>query len=275
MNAARECRRWGDQIEAQCLQIIACSSLNVTIVATAFLPLSFITGLLGMNVAGIPEQHSAYGLWLVTGLSVMMSVLPWLVLRRQTHGRYPNQASTGKKKPGRPAETTPPDNEGMGHKSGGIQLQSDRPFSRSRIGGIHGFAVLLALVLFYLHVVVIFDVIAEMLRFKPWMLEHLGPKHTGKVFLLGSFFALLLAHVAEAAVWGLFFRGTRLLPSITDGIYFTAASITTLGYGDILLKYPWRHLGTLIAITGVLMFGCSTAFLFVVLQDVWQHSLTG
>ena len=83
-----------------------------------------------------------------------------------------------------------------------------------------------------------FHVIAEMLRFKAWMLEHLGPKHTGKILLLGS---------------------------------FTAASITALGYGDILLKYPWRHLGTLIAITGVLMFGCSTAFLFVVLQAVWQH----
>jgi hypothetical protein len=150
-------------------------------------------------------------------------------------------------------------------------LERDRLFSRSRIGGIYGFAVLLALVLFYFHVAVILDVIAEMHRFKPWMLEHLGPKHTGKIILLGSFFTLLLAHVAEAGFWGLFLRYTRLLPSITDGIYFTAVSITTLGYGDILLKYPWRHLGALIAITGVLMFGCSTAFLFVILQDVWQH----
>ena len=77
--------------------------------------------------------------------------------------------------------------------------------------------------------------------------------------------------LAEAAAWGLFLRWTRLIPSLTEGIYFTAATITTLGYGDILLKYPWRHLGTLIAITGVLMFGCSTAFLFVLLQDVWVH----
>ena len=154
-------------------------------------------------------------------------------------------------------------------------MERDRLYSRSSIVGIYGFAVLLALVLFYFHVVVIFDVIAEMLRFKAWMLEHLGPKHTGKILLLGCFFALMVAHVAEAGVWGLFLRWTRLLPSITDGIYFTAASITTLGYGDILLKYPWRHLGTLIAITGVLMFGCSTAFLFVVLQSVWQHLEAG
>lgn len=85
------------------------------------------------------------------------------------------------------------------------------------------------------------------------------------------FFAPLAAHVTEAAVWGLFLRWAKLVGSTTEGIYFSAASITTLGYGDILSKYPWRHLGTLIAITGVLMFGCSTAFLFVMLQEVWQH----
>ena len=81
----------------------------------------------------------------------------------------------------------------------------------------------------------------------------------------------MLAHVAEARVWGLFLHWTQLLPSITEGFYFSAVSVTTLGYGDILLKYPWRHLGTLIAIAGLLMFGCSTAFLFVILEAVWQH----
>jgi hypothetical protein len=166
-----------------------------------------------------------------------------------------------------------PENAGVRQNtSDGTKIDKHLPPSRTRIAGVYGLALLLALVLFYFHVVVIFDVIGEMLRFKAWLLENMGPKHTGKLFLLGCFFALMSAHVAEAAVWGLFLRWTRLLPSITDGLYFTASSITTLGYGDILLKYPWRHLGTLIAITGVLMFGCSTAFLFVVLQDVWQHS---
>jgi len=164
------------------------------------------------------------------------------------------------------------ENEGARQNTSvGAKVEKPLSPSRRRIGGVYGFALLLAVVLFYFHVMVIFDVIGEMLRYKAWLLEHLGPKHTGKLLLLGSFFALMVAHVAEAAVWGLFFRWTRLLPSVTEGVYFTAASITTLGYGDILLKYPWRHLGTLIAITGVLMFGCSTAFLFVILQNVWQH----
>jgi len=150
-------------------------------------------------------------------------------------------------------------------------VKRDDLFPQSRVAAIHGFAVMLAVALFYFHVVVIFDVITEMLSFKTSMLERLGPKHTGKIILLVSFFILMLAHFAEAAAWGLYLRWTRLVASIADGIYFTATSITTLGYGDITLKYPWRHLSTLIAITGVLMFGCSTAFLFVLLQDVWQH----
>jgi hypothetical protein len=117
----------------------------------------------------------------------------------------------------------------------------------------------------------IFDVIGEMLRYRPWLLEKMEPNHAGKVLLLACFFALMWVHVIQAAAWGLFLRWTQLLASVTEGVYFSATSITTLGYGDILLERPWRHLSTLIAITGVLMFGCSTAFLFVVLQAVWQH----
>jgi hypothetical protein len=144
------------------------------------------------------------------------------------------------------------------------------PPSIKRIVRLYGFALLLALVLFYFHVMVIFDVIGEMLHYRAWLLESIGSKDAGKLILLGCFLALLTAHIIEAVAWGLFLYWTRVLSSITEGVYFSAASITTLGYGDILLKYPWRHIGTLIAITGVLMFGCSTAFLFVILQAVWE-----
>jgi zinc transporter len=102
-----------DQIEAQRLEIMTRSSLNLTIVATVFLPLTFITGLLGMNVAGVPDQHNPYGFWLVTGLSVIISMLAWQLLRRQTYDRYPDQASTGKKKPGRLPDTTTSSAAGM------------------------------------------------------------------------------------------------------------------------------------------------------------------
>jgi len=98
----------GDQIEAQRSEIMTRSSLNLTIVATVFLPLTFITGLLGMNVAGIPDQHNPYGFWLVTGLSVIVSMLVWLLLRRQTFGRYPDQSGSGNNRPGLLPKMTAP-----------------------------------------------------------------------------------------------------------------------------------------------------------------------
>jgi voltage-gated potassium channel Kch len=58
-----------------------------------------------------------------------------------------------------------------------------------------------------------------------------------------------------------------------EGLYFTIATVTTLGYGDVTLPPPWRQLGPGLAIVGMLMFGCSAAFLFVVMQGVWARHL--
>jgi zinc transporter len=49
-------------------------SLVIAIVAMVFLPLTFVTGLLGMNVAGIPFAHAPWAFAGVTGLCVVMAV---------------------------------------------------------------------------------------------------------------------------------------------------------------------------------------------------------
>jgi hypothetical protein len=96
-----------------------------------------------------------------------------------------------------------------------------------------------------------------------------GFHHAGKLIVIGCFAVLFTAHTAEAAVWALFLRWWGLASSFGEGFYFTAATITTLGYGDVTLPPPWRQVGPLLAIAGVLKFGCSSAFLFVVMQAVW------
>lgn len=50
-------------------------SLIIAIVAMVFLPLTFITGLLGMNVAGIPYAHEPWAFWGVVGLCVVLAVV--------------------------------------------------------------------------------------------------------------------------------------------------------------------------------------------------------
>jgi len=139
----------------------------------------------------------------------------------------------------------------------------------------HVFSMALALVagVFLFHTGVLFEVASHLIAANAWLAGNYGPATAGKIIVLVSFFALFITHVVEAATWGLFLWRKGLTPTFTDGLYFSATSITALGYGDVVLPPPWRILGPLVAISGALMFGCSTAFLFLVLQKVWVLDL--
>ncbi len=56
----------------------------LSIVAAIFLPITFITGLFGMNVGGLPGVDDPHSFWLVAGIMTVVSagVIVWLRLRR-------------------------------------------------------------------------------------------------------------------------------------------------------------------------------------------------
>ncbi len=58
-------------------------SLVISIVAFIFLPLTFVTGLLGMNVEGIPYAQERWAFWGVVGVCVLIGamVLGWFMWR--------------------------------------------------------------------------------------------------------------------------------------------------------------------------------------------------
>jgi zinc transporter len=60
-------------------ELIDQRSLLISVVAFIFLPLTFITGLLGMNVAGIPYAGRPWAFWGVAGFCVVvgLAVLAW------------------------------------------------------------------------------------------------------------------------------------------------------------------------------------------------------
>lgn len=144
----------------------------------------------------------------------------------------------------------------------------DQSVSVTHIG-----ALLLVLALFYLHTLVLFDIAGLLVQSKGRLVDALGPHRMGKVLILGCFLVLFVTHLAEAALWALFLRWRRIFPQLSDGLYFAAVTITTLGYGDVILPMPFRHIAPLIAVSGVLMFGCSTAFIFVLMQQIWALNL--
>jgi len=77
---------------------------------------------------------------------------------------------------------------------------------------------------------------------------------------------LVLLHLAEIAVWALFYWWQQCLPDAESAFYFSGVTYTTVGYGDLVLPKEWRLLGPTEALTGILMCGLSTGFFFVVVS---------
>ncbi|MCZ8135120.1 MAG: zinc transporter ZntB [Porphyrobacter sp.] len=65
-------------------EIVDRRSLAIAIVAFIFLPLTFVTGLLGMNVEGIPFADHAWAFWGVVGFCflIALAVLGWFAVRQ-------------------------------------------------------------------------------------------------------------------------------------------------------------------------------------------------
>ena len=77
---------------------------------------------------------------------------------------------------------------------------------------------------------------------------------------------LILLHLAEIAVWALFYWWQKCLPDAESSFYFSGVTYTTLGYGDLVLPQEWRLLGPVEGLTGILMCGLSTGFFFAVVS---------
>lgn len=154
-----------------------------------------------------------------------------------------------------------------------MNTESNRVAPKRRLRRVVGMALALAAGLFLVHTGVLFEFARHLVAANGWLTAAYGPALAGRTLVLASFFGLFITHVVEAGAWGLFLWRNGLIPTFTEGVYFSAVSITSLGYGDVVLTPPWRILGPLVAISGTLMFGCSTAFLFLVLQKVWMQGL--
>ena len=80
---------------------------------------------------------------------------------------------------------------------------------------------------------------------------------------------LVLLHLAEIAVWALFYWWQKCLPDAESSFYFSAVTYTTLGYGDLVLPKEWRLIGSVEGLTGILMCGLSTGFFFAVMSRLF------
>jgi hypothetical protein len=85
-------------------------------------------------------------------------------------------------------------------------------------------------------------------------------------WVIGMTCWLILVHLAEISVWGLFYVWQGCLPDAESSLYFSGITYTTLGYGDYLLPKPWRMLAPIEALTGILMCGLTTGLFFAIVS---------
>ena len=81
------------------------------------------------------------------------------------------------------------------------------------------------------------------------------------ILILFAFAAALIGHTAQIWLWAIALKIMGVFASTSHAVYFSLVTSTTLGYGDITLNPEWRIFGAMAAVTGLLTFGLSTAFL--------------
>lgn len=132
-------------------------------------------------------------------------------------------------------------------------------------------AVLLVLVTLCLQCAGVAALINWIRRFMTRHIYQLGPIRSAALVLKLTIAIILLQGVV-ILLWASFYR-LQCFPSWELAFYFSGASYSTVGYGDVTLPANWRLLGPLESMTGVLMCGVSVSLLVTVVgRLVEAHS---
>ena len=91
------------------------------------------------------------------------------------------------------------------------------------------------------------------------------------VLLLRVFLWIVLLHLIQVGLWAVVFWQAQALPTLETALYFSLVTYTTIGYGDVVLGPGWRVLAGIEGLTGILLIGWSTAFMFTVVNRMYEH----
>jgi hypothetical protein len=61
------------------------------------------------------------------------------------------------------------------------------------------------------------------------------------------------------------------VPNVETALYFSLATYTTIGFGDVVVGPGWRVLAGIEGLTGILLIGWSTAFVFAVVNRMYEQ----
>lgn len=79
-------------------------------------------------------------------------------------------------------------------------------------------------------------------------------------------FGIFAVHTTEIWAYAVAYMGIGQFECFEPALYFSTVSFVALGFGDIVLRPPWRILSAIEAANGVILLAWSTAFMFTVTQ---------
>lgn len=77
-------------------------------------------------------------------------------------------------------------------------------------------------------------------------------------------FGIFALHTIQVWLYAALFRALGEFTTFEQALYFSTTSFSTLGYGDLTLSAPWRVLGAIEGVNGLVLIAWSTAFLMSV-----------
>jgi voltage-gated potassium channel Kch len=90
------------------------------------------------------------------------------------------------------------------------------------------------------------------------------------ILLIVVFSFVILLHLTETCIWAALYAWLGLFENYETALYFSLKTYSTVGYGDVLLPHDWRIVGTVEALSGVLLCGLSAAFLFAIVNTLFR-----
>jgi voltage-gated potassium channel Kch len=114
---------------------------------------------------------------------------------------------------------------------------------------------------------------AEWLLSRREDLDRTASRRHFALLMVMLFAGIMFLHLIQTSLWAVFYYGQNLFSDFETSLYFSMVSFTTIGYGDVLLPRKWRLLGVIEGISGVLLCGVSTAFIFAVINAMFQIRL--
>jgi voltage-gated potassium channel len=86
--------------------------------------------------------------------------------------------------------------------------------------------------------------------------------------LVGVSFGLFVLSSVEIWSYATLYMLIGAIHSFEDALYFSTATYSTIGYGDLTLPRSWRLLGAMEGANGVILLGWSTAFFISVVSRI-------